>query len=134
MMTRSVRTKIVLILLSLIVTGSELSYARGDRWRHFATNGLGAELYYDTDSVTVYGNKIVKVWYKMILHKASESPVRELKSLDEFNCNKREWRAIERRYYYEDGNYKLDGEKSNWGDIEPETWTESLFNIVCKKK
>jgi hypothetical protein len=134
MTTLSVRARMRVILLSLITIGSELSYAADDRWRYFATNGLGDTLYYDTDSVTVYGNKIVKVWYKIILHKDSESPVREGKFLDEFNCNKRECRAIERHYYYKDGNHKFDVEKSNWEDIQPETWEESLFNIVCKKK
>lgn len=132
MLTLSVRARIGVILLSLITIGSELSHAADDRWKYFATNGAGDTLYYDTDSVTVYGNKIVKVWYKMILNKDSKSPVREAKYLEEFNCNKRERRTIEGHYYYKDGNYKFDGEKSNWEDIEPETWIESLFNIVCK--
>ena len=61
MTTLSVRARIGVILLSLITIGSELSYAADDRWRYFATNGAGDTLYYDTDSVTVYGNKIVKV-------------------------------------------------------------------------
>ncbi len=132
-MTLSVRARIGVILLSLITIGSELSYAADDRWRYFATNGLGDTLYYDTDSVTVYGNKIVKVWYKMI-YKDSKSPLRELKILNEFNCNKRDYRRLEMHAYYKDGSYKFDVEKRNWEDIEPETWLESLFNIVRKKK
>lgn len=133
-MTLSVRASIGVILLSLITIGYELSYAADDRWRYFAANGAGDTLYYDTDSVTVYGNNMVKVWYKMILHKDSKSPVREGKWLNEFNCNKREYRKIEAYYYYKDGDYKWDYEKSDWEDFEPETWKESLFNIVCKKK
>lgn len=133
-MALSARAKIGVILLSFITIGCELSYAADVRWRYFATNGLGDKLYYDTDSVTVYGNKMVKVWYKIILPKDSESPVRETKSLDEFNCHKREYRNLEMHAYYKDGNYKFDVEKSNWEDIQPESWKESLFNIVCKKK
>jgi hypothetical protein len=134
MITRSVRARIGLILLFLFIFYSELSYATDNRWRYFATNGLGAMLYYDIDSVTVYDNKIVKVWYKIIPNKASESPVREAKFLDEFNCDKRESRSLKNHFYYKDGNVKSDLEKTKWGDIEPETWEESLFNIVCKKK
>lgn len=134
MLTLPIRARIGVILLSLITIGSELSYAADDRWRYFETNGLGDTLYFDTTSVTVYDNNIVKVWCKIIPHKDSKSPVREAKFLNEFNCNKRECRSIERHYYYKDGNYKFDVEKGNWEDIQPETWLESLFNIAYKKK
>ena len=58
--------------------------------------------------------------------------MKQLIELKEINCPMREYRSHINYYYQSEQKWKI--EPTNWEGIEPETWIETLYDIVCKEK
>ncbi len=130
------------VIVSLVLIGYfTLAHAKDDRWKYIATNGLDQKIYYDTKSVTVYGkkeDKIAKVWIKSIATK-SEDNLQESSELREYDCSNRMTRSLPAgKFVRKDGTENhLDTTNTiagEWSEISYDTWHETIFDIVCKKK
>jgi hypothetical protein len=129
------KNKFFIVLLPLIIMSVFLiapihSAELDPRWKYYATDGLKGKHYYDTKSI-VRGTTL-KVWEIEI-----GGSFKECRWLREINCTTRECRLLQGTVQYED-NLNIASKRYNeptiWESIEPETWMETLYDILCNKK
>lgn len=130
--------KIVFNIMIFLLFVAVLSASAEDldkRWKYFATNVAGCDFYYDAESIIYLPNNAVKVWEEMLCPETTGYVVLEMKTLKEIDCNKRTYRLLQMEGTKKDGSGVFDFEPSSrYDEIEPETWMETLYHAVCKKK
>lgn len=123
------------LLLSVIVSFSRISRTEDEKWKYYATSKDNTKHYYDVKSITYTSDSLVRVWDKTIVSENSNSLTREMRMLREMDCSKRRYRSLEMRVEYIDGSEKEKVySRPAWVPVTSNTWIESLFEIVCKKK
>ena len=126
---------IMMILFLLFVAVLSVNAKDLDkRWKYFATNVVGCNFYYDTESIIYLPNNVVKVWEKSLCPETTGYVVLEMKTLKEIDCNKRTYRQLRMEGTKKDGSGIFDFEPSGYDEISPESWMETLYHTVCKKQ
>jgi len=129
--------KVLIILLPMIIISAFLvsidpvhSEELNSRWNYYATDGNKGKHYYDIESIV--RGKTIKVWETSI-----GGTFKKWRSLREINCVTREYRILQSTIEYEENLNlapKILSEPTLWEGIEPETWMETLYDIMCEKK
>jgi hypothetical protein len=128
---------VVAILSVFIVVNFVYPEEQSPRWKYYSTDGAYNDHYYDTKGIVYTKNNIVKVWEKKVAtDKSGEvmKTMKELAELKEINCLIREYRTFVTYYDVNSKPLTSHVEPTQWESIAPETWMETLYDIVCKKK
>jgi hypothetical protein len=127
----------VIIVSLLVVSGFAFAKEPSPRWKYYSSDGAHNDHYYDTKSIARVSNGIVKVWEKKVATEKADEVMKEMKELSELkevNCPTREYRTFIRYYDTTSRPLKSHVEPTQWESIEPDSWMEALFDIVCKTK
>jgi hypothetical protein len=124
--------KVIFLLLQLLFTFISTN-ALAD-WSHLAT-ASGSDHFIDTSTLK-YGARPT-AWTLINFANATEEGDKSYKILREADCEGNKLRGIAWRYYKEGmGAGKLSGiddTPGEWRYVSPESVTEILFKILCKK-
>lgn len=133
--------KIIGMLVTIVFISLSGNFAypqeQSPRWKYYSTDGAYNDHYYDTQSIVYASSEIANVWEKKVATEKSDEVMRtmkELSELKELNCRSREYRTFVRYYDTTSRPLKSHIEPTQWESIEPESWMEALFDIVCKAK
>jgi len=137
LLTTGVRLQIIVIQLILFLpfVAEQAASAENldNRWKYFASNVAGCKFYYDSESVICLPNNVVKVWEKSLCPETTGYVVLEMTTLKEIDCNKRTYRQLQMEGTKKDGSGVFDFQPSGYGEIRPESLTETLYHTICKK-
>jgi hypothetical protein len=125
---------VMAIGVSTILATPAYSQGQASRWKYYSTDGAHNDHYYDTKSVVRTKSNTVRVWEKKVATENSDEimkTIKEFQELKEINCALREYRSHV-NYWYE-SEEKWQRKPTDWQAIEPETWMETLHDIVCEK-
>jgi hypothetical protein len=132
-MIKLIFTVMALVLIA-VVANFVYSEGQPSRWKYYSTDGAHNDHYYDTKSIVHTKNNIVRVWEKKVATEKSDEimkTIKEFAELKEINCPLREYRSHVNYYYQSEEKWQR--KPTDWEAIEPETWMETLYDIVCKK-
>ena len=123
----------------------------GADWKFFMVGADGTFQWYDTESITRYPNRVVRVWIKVIeakdvietLKTSKEFQINEIekmtsrrdheRSLMELNCIKKTFSLLATVKYDNSGNVKDFIKDSIYNvNIPPESVIEILYKQICK--
>lgn len=122
------------LLLGIIFFSLNISAKEG-KWKYYATGDDRTKHYYDPESVVYISGNIVRVWEKTTTSEASTSLTKELKTFREMDCSKRRYRVLEMHVEFRDGSEKEQFfSNPKWMDITQNTWSDTLYEILCKGK
>ncbi len=133
------KTSIKYVMLASLFLGFIFSslpgMAEGEKWKYFATSEDRTKHYYDQGSIEFISDKVVRVWDKTTTSEAAGALTTDLKILREIDISKRKHRVLAMRAEFRDGSEKEQSfPNPRWGDIARNTWLNSLYEILCKKK
>lgn len=133
------KTSIKYVILASLLLGitflSHQSMAEGEKWKYFATSEDRTKHYYDQGSIVFISDNIIRVWDKTTTSEASGSLTTDLKVLREIDLPKRKHRVLAMRAEFRDGSEKEQSfPKPRWADIAKNTWLDSLYDILSKRK
>jgi len=137
---KSLSVKLGVILIGLFIFG--FAEVWGEGWKLYEQD-VFASYYYDADKIIRPSKNIVRVWGKVIYTKEGVTGLatrlgkgfRTLNfSIDlyEFNCEKREYKELQRTFFSQRATYL--GEESNLsgGYVNQGSIQEKLYKIICK--
>ena len=134
-MKTSIKYVMLLSLFFGIICLSHPSRAGEEKWKYFATGEDRTKHYYDPDSIVFVSDNIARVWDKTTTSEASIALTTELKILREVDFSKRKYRVLVMRVAFRDGSEKDQSfPNPRWTDIKKNTWMNSLYEILCKRK
>ncbi|MGA2319004.1 MAG: surface-adhesin E family protein [Thermodesulfobacteriota bacterium] len=129
----------------LVAIGFTLFYHAevwGEDWRLYGQDGF-ASYYYDADKTIRPSKNIVRVWGKVIYAKEGVTELatrlgkgfRTLNfSIDlyEFNCEKREYKELQRTFFSQRATYLGEQSDLSGGYVNQGSIQEKLYKIICK--
>jgi hypothetical protein len=125
----------LIIFLAFSIASFACAEDQAARWKYYSTDAGNNDHYYDTKSIVPLSNSIIRVWEKKVATDKSNEvmkAMKELAELKEINCSMREYRSHVNYYYGSEDQWKT--KPTEWEPIGPETYIETLNEIVCKKK
>ena len=135
--------KILLVLLTMV---SIFSYsAQAADWMFYYENDDGIS-FVDLDSIHYLTKYIARVWIKNIHSDAYRNYLVKNYGtkyqddaytlyLGEFNCEYREWRALEYTTYAKDGRVIVSGNKpTEWLKLPSASPLNPIFKIICERR
>jgi len=131
--------------VTLVAIGFTLFYhaeVGGEDWRLYGQDGF-ASYYYDADKTIRPSKNIVRVWGKVIYTKEGGTGLatrlgkgfRTLNfSIDlyEFNCEKREYKELQRTFFSQRATYLGEQSDLSGGYVNQGSIQEKLYKIICK--
>jgi len=131
---------VILAVIGLATLGNPEVW--GDDWRLYGQDGF-ASYYYDADKTIRPSKTIVRVWGKVIYTKEGASGLatrlgkgfRTLNfSIDlyEFNCEKREYKELQRTFFSQRATYLGEQSDLSGGYVNQGSIQEKLYKIICK--
>jgi hypothetical protein len=129
----------------LVAIGFTLFYHAevwAEDWRLYGQDGF-ASYYYDADKIIRPSKNIVRVWGKVIYAKEGVTELatrlgkgfRTLNfSIDlyEFNCEKREYKELQRTFFSQRATYLGEQSDLSGGYVNQGSIQEKLYKIICK--
>lgn len=114
----------------------------GEDWRLYGQDGI-ASYYYDAEKLIRPSKNIVRVWGKVIYTKEGGTGLatrlgkgfRTLNfSIDlyEFNCEKREYKELQRTFFSERATYLGEQSDLSGGYVNQGSIQEKLYKLICK--
>ncbi|MGQ3684182.1 MAG: surface-adhesin E family protein [Candidatus Loosdrechtia sp.] len=123
-----------LLFTCMVVYSGSTIKAENVKWKYYATGGDYTKHYYDPQSIVFTSAHVGRVWEKVIVSETSAYLTKEIRALREIDCFRKVYRTLEMHIEYRDGSEQ---EKSypdpKWLDITPNSWLETLYEIVCSK-
>jgi hypothetical protein len=137
------RGKFVAILIGISLLSAH-GYAHAEEdWTLYGITKYFV-LFYDRNSITYPSKDIAELWVKSV-SKCNDTKDWAIKNhpncanvewvyiltLTEIDCGKRQDRDVKSIGYSKERRESLSDETSQWSDIIPESYTDTLYKVVC---